>query len=187
MAPKNPEYIDWKSSEAREVLRFDLIEGILPLSETAATAVEAWVIYSELPEFSKVIFKQFSERLRDHRKQITKKKLQTVKELEAYAQDQALYPREPCNQRGELVFDLHAAKKLLQDDIKDKKHVQMVPSALQATRPVYLLFQKDIFKHRIYQEIRRQKYVFYLNVKRAEKLCGQWGRTKSQASNHAGS
>jgi hypothetical protein len=181
---KNPDYIDWKNSEAREVIMFDLLEGILPLSADAITAEEAWEIYRDLPEFSRVVFQQFKERLRDHRKQITQKKCQTAQELQALAHDQALHPRHSHNERGEVVFDLHAAKRLLQDDIKAKKHERLVPSALQATRPEYILFKPEIFKHRIYQEIRRQKYIFYLNLKRAEAKRRQRGRTENQASNH---
>ena len=49
------------------------------------------------------------------------------------------------------------------------KHATMVPSQLQQTRPEYMMFKPKKFKEHIYQEVRRGKYINYLNKKRNDK------------------
>ena len=83
--------------------------------------------------------------------------------------DRQLHPRQLTNHRGELVFDLHPAKLLLCEDIKAGAHVEMVPSKFQQTRVEYKEFDPDIFRQRIYQEERYQKYQNWLEDKRTEK------------------
>jgi hypothetical protein len=83
--------------------------------------------------------------------------------------DRQLHPRQLKNDRGELVFDLHAAKLLLREDIKAGAHVEMLPSQFQGTRTEYQEFDLDIFRQRIYQEERYQKYWNWLEDKRIEK------------------
>jgi hypothetical protein len=80
--------------------------------------------------------------------------------------DRTLYPRSEKNSRGELVFDLHPAKMLLREDLKNGLHKRMSPSALRRTREEYKAFGKSIFKHRIYQELARQKMINWLEKKR---------------------
>ena len=91
-------------------------------------------------------------------------------EERALARDRLLYPRQTHNDRGEPLFDLSVAKLLLREDVKANRHVTMKPSEFQRTRTEYMPFKPSIFKHRIYQEVRRKKYLYYLELKRAEKL-----------------
>jgi hypothetical protein len=55
------------------------------------------------------------------------------------------------------------------EDIKAGAHAEMVPSQFQGTRAEYEEFDRDIFRHRIYQEERYQKYWNWLDDKRTEK------------------
>ena len=114
-----------------------------------------------------VQFDQFKARLRDHRNQISEKVYQARADAEAVRHDLRNFPRKPINQRGELVFDLHPAKNLLREDIKRGRHVGKTPTELRSTRDEYRDFQLNIFKQRIYQEIRYQKFVRYLEQRRA--------------------
>ena len=61
------------------------------------------------------------------------------------------------------------AKMFLEADIRDKKHLRMKPAGLRMSRTVYQHYRLDIFRQRIHQEVRRQKFLFYLELKRAEK------------------
>jgi hypothetical protein len=185
---KNPRFIDWAKSEARGIILDDLLEGTLPLTEAELSTEAAWEIYRQYPEFVKagVVIEQFKDRLKDHRPQITDKKRQSTFEQTAFEYDMQLHPRKTHNERGEPVFDLHPAKPLLQEDVRMKLHKQMLPSDLRATRPEYQAFKPNIFRQHIYQEVRRQKVVFYLNVARAAKLRKARGRRPDlQATNHA--
>ena len=79
------------------------------------------------------------------------------------------YPRKLKNERGELVFDLHPAKMMLRHDVRNGRHEKMTPGQLQDSRAVYEPFFKEIFRQRIYQEVRYQKYCNWLEDKRTKK------------------
>jgi hypothetical protein len=64
------------------------------------------------------------------------------------------------------VFDLHPAKLLLRDDVANNRHVGLRPSQLWSKRDEYQEFDKRIFKERIYQEIKRTKFINWMEMKR---------------------
>ena len=49
----------------------------------------------------------------------------------------------------------------------------MTPSCLYASRTAYQKFDRDLFRRRIYQEVRRQKFERYLNDDRDRKAEAQ--------------
>ncbi len=147
----------------------DLQSGISPLDPADASAEEAWdICYRHMVEFVPVDFSQFKERLRDHRKQVGADITRAAHESECLAHDRRLFPRQTENHRGKPVFDLSAAKLLLRADVEEGKHNQLTPSQLQASRLEYHPFNAKKFKHHIYQEVRRQKFINYLNQRRAQ-------------------
>ena len=168
--PRNPEWIDWRTSAARKIVLEDLDGQVLPLEDDVVSAQEAWDdIYSHLPEFRDVVFSQFKARLKDHRKQVGRKHQAVYSQLHAYEHDRRLYPRQTHNQHGERVFDLSAAKPLLREDVVDEKHIEMTVEALHNSRPEYREWNLGIFRRRLRQEIRTQKWYYYLDWKRAKK------------------
>ena len=58
------------------------------------------------------------------------------------------------------------AKRWLREDVKNKVHETMKPSEFRNTRAEYLPFKLHKFKEHVYQEIKRQKFIFYLQQKR---------------------
>lgn len=168
MAP--PGWIDWFNSPAREIIMEDLQEGILSLDENVTSAEEAWdTCYRHIAEFSSVVFDQFKARLKDNRRQVQALLNRSEMEARALVHDRQLYPRQMHNDRGEPVFDLREAKEFLRKDVKANRHITMKPSEFQRTRTAYMAFKPRIFKDRIYQEVRRKKYLYYLEKKHAEK------------------
>jgi hypothetical protein len=163
-----PGWIDWANCPGREILINDLQSGHLPVHEHELSAEEAWdLVYQHMAEFVTVVFSQFEARLRDHRRQVRKNISRAISESESLAHDRLLFPRSNVNQRGEPVFDLSPAKLLLRADVAAGLHTRMTPTELQNSRPVeYGPFNAKKFKHRIYQEVRRQKFINYLNYKR---------------------
>jgi hypothetical protein len=160
----------WKDSPAREVILEDLLAGILPLESDEISAREAWDdVYSNLIEFHGVEYDQYYRNLRNHRVQVAKQLGNSKWLLSALEHDWGLTPRQTKNARGEPVFDMSIAKKFLEMDVKDKKHERMTPATLQTTRDAYKMFRLDIFRQRIHQEVRWQKFLFYLELKRVEK------------------
>lgn len=171
MPPRREGWINWRASASRAIIIDDLVAGILPLSAEEMTAEVAWELcYKHLAEFveEKVQFSQFKKRLQDHRKQIGKDIVRAQWDAAAVQHDTNLFPRKERNAKGELVFDMHPAKQVLRDDIRAGRHLTMTPAALQATREEYRAFDKVKFRQRIYQEIRYQKFVNYLEIRRAE-------------------
>ncbi len=84
---------NWKKSAAREVLLDDLQQGLLPADAAELSAEEAWEIcYQHMAEFVPVVFDQFKERLRDHRKQVWADLIQAASESDSLAHDRHLFP-----------------------------------------------------------------------------------------------
>jgi hypothetical protein len=166
---KNPDWIDWFSSKARAILLEDLEPGGILDGQDHLKPAELFGYYKTMGEFKDVVIQQFTKRLVDHRKQASVSSGMADRDAEALKNDIKVYPRRPKNARGEPVFDMHAAKELLREDIKNDLHKTMKPSALQNLRPeAYGCFTKEIFKQRIYQEVRRKKFLHFLEIKRIE-------------------
>lgn len=160
--------IKWRNSNARGIILGDLEPGgdLFELDHLAAE--EIWPLYKERPEFSDVPFSQFKERIRDHRKQAARDSEMARRDAKATVQDRLLFPRKTRNQKGELVFDLHTAKSLLRDDVKNGLHKHLSPTAFQQLRQEYMEFDLRTFKERIYQEVRRTKFLHYLSSKQGK-------------------
>jgi hypothetical protein len=92
-----------------------------------------------MAEFVPVVFSQFKERLRDHRKQVGADITQAARELEYLAHDRSLFPRQTENHRGEPVFDLSAARLFLRADVAEGKHHQLTPSQLNLSAAKFFL------------------------------------------------
>ena len=168
MPPRRSEWIDWRCSAARAILIRDLEPGGLLHSMDAVPADHLFVFYKKLPEFANVPFDQFKERLKDHRKQSNNAQELVDRDHKAHHVDRHVHPRKDRNCRGELVFDVHPAKKLLRMDVANGVHLKLTPMALRKTRPAYMAFKLKIFKFRIYQEVRRVRYFNYLRLKEEE-------------------
>ena len=160
--------VQWQHSWPRAILVLDLEEEVLPIDTSAE---DAWEIYRTFAEFANIPFDVFQAKLPDLQAETQQKFIISFIEEQALVHDRNLHPRAMHNHRGEPVFDLVAdAKRLLREDVKNGVHNSMTPSQMQRTRPEYHQFEAVIFKFRIYQEIRRQKFVHYLQLKRDAKL-----------------
>ena len=167
---KREGWINSISSIPKTILLEDLISGVLPLDETELSAEEAWELcYQHMAEFVPVVFSQFEARLKDHRRQVKKDMGRSMKEQALMERDRLLFPRKHVNERGEIVFDMHPAKELLRDDVKNKRYANMSIKAFRLTRDEYKVFTIEVFRRRFYQAIRYQKFVNYLEDQRKRK------------------
>ena len=65
---------------------------------------------------------------------------------------------------------MYPARDCLRKDVAAKRHQEMTPYELWESRPtVYKDFDQTYFRNRIYQTVRREKYVNYLQQQREEK------------------
>ena len=160
--------VDWRNSAVREIILDDLYTGTLSLDNNEVSAEEAWRVYSEMPEFNLVQFDQFKRQLKAHRTQVKTKAESSIAEIAALHYDRELYPRPTHNKKGHPIFRQSESQELLRKDMKDGLHKIMSPMELQQTRIEYAQWLKREFKQRIYQEIRYQKFINYLQAKREE-------------------
>lgn len=168
MANRNPETIDWGKSESKQIVLDDLEARVISLDNTDSAEDLYYGMYCNTPEFitEKVGFKQFRDRLRDHRKQVKVKLEAPGWETAALAHDRLLFPKKTHNQRGEKIFYLSEAYPLLIQDVVAKKHLQMKPSQLKASRPEYGDFSLAIFDQRIRQAVRKERLINWMEDKR---------------------
>jgi hypothetical protein len=147
----------------------DLINSFLHLDPAEMSAEEAWEIHCRhMADFAKLVFSQFKARLADHRRLVRRDLHAAAHKAAALAHDRLAFPRQPTNERGELVFDLHPAKRLLRDDLRNQRHVGLTPKAFRLTRADHQEFDLEVFRQRICQEIRRGKFVNWLNERREQ-------------------
>ena len=182
---KKEGYIDWIKCPARGISLGDLEPGGLLVDLDHVKAEEIFGYYKKMVEFEKVVFGQFKARLSGHRKQVAKPREMAKRDAEAYRKDRLVHPRKDRNPRGEMVFDLHPAKGLLRMDVAKGLHKNLSPSELRNTRPAYKVFKLNIFKGRIYQEVRRQKFLNWLERQRQiERPTPSVPRSKSKFGAH---
>jgi hypothetical protein len=169
MPPANdPKWIKWINCSAKAIIMQDLEFGGILYQRDNISAEEIWEFYKSLPQFEKVVFSQFEARLKVHRKKANESVVRSLREEQYLARDRQLNPRQSHNQRGEPVFDLTPARDLLREDVKNKVHTMKTPSELQASRKEYKPFNPKKFSDKIFQEVRRSKYIYYLELKRAK-------------------
>jgi len=166
---KNPKYIDWRNSKAKAAIFFDLADGVLNPETTSAE--DAWEVYKNRSEFDGVCWEQFKGRFNDHCQAWNKKVKQSEMEELAFQHDRLLHPRtETHDKRGKLIFSRHPAMDLLRHDIKMGYYPHVyTPKELWNARPEYKEFELKVFMQCIYQEIHRNKFVNWCELKREEK------------------
>ena len=165
-----PGWIDWVNSAAREIILEDLLPNGFLFGKNDMPASVAWEHYRQMPEFKSptVVYDQFEARLKDHRKQASKRFEISKKEKEMMQHDRKIYPTQYRNQRGEVVFSRHPAQKHLRADVAANCHKLMTRSQLYTSRPEYQEFKLSYFSRRIDQEIRRHKFSTHLEQKRVK-------------------
>ena len=109
---------------------------------------------------------QFVQNFTQNKKQATKIKVQSIEEYNAFLHHRTLHPRKTHNQHGKLVFSAHPAQQLLREDVRNGMHKNVTPEALRQTQEAFKAFTLDDFRPRIYQEVRRQKFINHLNENR---------------------
>ena len=168
--PRREGWVNWLTTEAREILLQDLEDGTLPLEDEVMSAIEAWGYYSQLFEFREIVYTQFEHQLIKHREQVGLKNAHIEKQLAAIAHDRRLHPEKAYNRRGERVFYLSPAYPLLVEDVQEERYKSLSKIALFHSRDEYKQEWKfEIFERRLRQEIMRQKFVNECNIKRAKK------------------
>ena len=164
---KTPGFIDWRNCRTKEIILEDLLSGLIPAEPDLANS--AWRhYYSKLEEVKKekVIKKQFVKRFTDHCAQVTTKKEKSQKDFKAFLKYRDKNKQVFHKENGKPLFYLHPAYELLKQDIMEGKHEIMTAGVLRSTRTAYQDFDNKEFAQRVYQEVRRRKFIAFVNEKR---------------------
>ena len=159
--------INWLKSDAKIILEYDVAEGFISMDEVSCTASFLWnSFYRHQFEFRNVPFLQFEKRLSTLRASHRFHQDEAKQKEPAMLQFRRNHPRKRVNKRGEVNYDISPAKNFLIEDVKNKVHETLKLFDFRNTREEYLPFKLIKFKEHVYQEIEKQKFIFYLELKR---------------------
>lgn len=167
------EAVDWTDSSAREYLYNLLLEGKVP-GRKEITPKKLYDEYlkdrPEFKPFQNYTKLGFATKLSSLRDKVEKRQGRATKDAARLAHDRLIFPAPTVDTKGDVMWQESAAQKLLQKDIADGKHKTMKPKVLYETKASYYEnYELDVFRRRIYQELKAIKHIKYLTEKRAEK------------------
>ena len=183
-----PLLADWEHSEAKKIIMDDL-KGKRISRDYSDKPSPLWESrYKHLPAFKDVPKRQFCTNLRSCRLQFAKYHRRAAADAAALEHDLKIHQARKVNDNGEPKFADSAAQKLLREYVKEKKHVGIKPKDLWKRHKRFQKFDLHIFRQRIYQEERYQRFVNYLEYKREkavedhkEKLAKQKRKIEQEA------
>ncbi len=161
-APRPPQ---WKTSAAKALLARHLSDELSWIHQ--ATSVKE--VYEAEPLFQRYPFKNFKTNFVNLKASIKEEKDAINFDQAAFKKEKEMFPRNSTTKGGNPFWDMHEAQRLLAEDVKAGKTLQMKPSALQETRSEYQAFPLSIFRGHKYQEERKEREAIYWQKKRNDK------------------
>jgi hypothetical protein len=152
----------WRDSKAKSLLKKDLVDGTIPLSNAEMDAVD---VYLSRVEFTEFRFENFRSNLRALRKKIKEKKRLACEEKAALEHDRILFPKCLVNSKGEPRWEGSNAEQQLKLDMDQGYHNVMTKRELWESRAEYMIFSSKIFRKHVYQEERSRKFRAYISRK----------------------
>ena len=141
----------WKDSEAKRLLRKDIISGAVTAS------MKAKDVYKMRLEYQTWKYTNFRNNLKSLHNVIAASYARMQTDCKAYGHDRALLKSMADVQtQPNIPWHESAARKLLKQDVDASKHLQMRPMELHTTRPEFMAFALKVFRKHIYQEIENQ-------------------------------
>lgn len=148
---KEDELVPWAESEAKRLLRTDLIEGRVPEEWTGVQVKQM------RPEYAPYSQSRFTANLKTLRDGLERDYGRMVEDVDIYGHDMALLKdyqqNHPPREKDYPLFHDHQARILLKSDVDNNKHKEMKPFQLRESRPEYQEFPPKVFRKHIYQEV----------------------------------
>jgi hypothetical protein len=158
--------VKWKKSKARRLLYQDLTDGVVPLADDPNMDVQN--ILSMREEYGEYDPDKFRSRLKSLRDAIRVSNTRADDDFAALETYRTLHKEKVSlfSPHGYIEFQGSEAQRLLLKDIADDLHVSMSKLDLYSSRPEYFnQFPLNVFRDRIYQEVRTAKYLHTCRVK----------------------
>lgn len=158
--------IKWKKSKAKRLLYQDLMDGVVPLVDDPN--IDSQTIFFMHEEYGEYDPDKFASRLKALRNALRLSTTRADDDLEAFETYKQRHKDKisifSCH--GYIEFQGSEAQRLLQKDIAAGLHESIGKKELYALRPEYYNeFPLNVFRDRIYQEIRTAKYLHTCKVK----------------------
>jgi len=161
--------IEWHYHPLRKFLYDKICAGEIPADYKLMRPFDVWNKFCDDPVFEGFEYDAtFTRRLLALRKQIMEGKSRAEEDIKAFEIAKANHPVPAFNHRGEPQWNGSDAQRLLQEDMKDKKHFDLKPEHLWESRKEYQMFELTTFRDHLHQAWKTQKYLYTLKV-RAEK------------------
>jgi hypothetical protein len=158
--------IKWKKSKGKRLLYEDLMDGVVPLiDDPNMDAEQIFFMHDEYGEYDP---DKFASRLKTLRDAIRVANTRADDDLEALETYKELHKDKVSlfSHYGYSEFQGSEAQRLLQRDIADGLHQSMGKKELYTSRPEYFNeYPLNVFRDRIYQELRTAKYLHTCKVK----------------------
>lgn len=162
--------INWRNSRAKELLKQDVLSGLVTADMKPAVVHE---MHEECKEFAK---KNFSTNLRNLRAVVDENRARMKGDLEAYEFDRLALAVTFLAE--EVPWHWSEAKGLLKQDMKEGKHLSMDKKELYESRDEYKVYPLKKFRDHIYQaEKKEMKKAFRFEKKKTR------APTKARAEN----
>jgi hypothetical protein len=138
----------WRYSEAKDTLR-KLLEND---GDGTVHSMDPKDVYKLSPLFQLYKYSNFRTNLKSLKDSMKAENGIVNVDEQALAHDRTLIPTKTMTVRGYPRWEGSDAKKLLRDDVKEKKHKNSKPAELRDTREEYKNFPLTVFRKHIYQE-----------------------------------
>lgn len=165
--------IEWAKSAAKQVLRKCFRDGTIPTSFKEKEEIEQiWKVHCNGHEaFKRMKFDEaFVRRIKSVRDDHLKKVNRCEEDLEAYTVAKQNHPTPEFNARGEPQWNGSEAQRQLKAMVANGEHVGEQPKALWAANDEFRKYSLKSFRDHIYQEQRLQKFNYYVQMLKQEKV-----------------
>ena len=143
----------WEKSAARAVMMQDLKDGVIMLEPQAQSPRYVHAFQGGWLDDKKA----FAWHLLSLRKIVKHKVDRAQLDEAALIHDRLIYPEPLHDSKGLPHWKNSEAKRLMNVDIDNNKHLRFTPAAFQLSRAEYMVFPKDTFRNHIYKELRKRK------------------------------
>jgi hypothetical protein len=144
----------WATSEAKRLLRNSIIAGIVKRGDVAVE------VYKSNPEYQKFAIANFKTNMKNLIEAIALDYKRMAEDCRGYGHDVELLreyrKNNPTIQEHITPWHQSIAKKLLEDDMNNNKHLEMQPMELYQSRLEYREFPLQVFRNHIYQEKKKR-------------------------------
>ena len=150
--------VKWKKSRAKQILLTDILEGRVSLEDDDPT-MDAENVFFMHPEYAEYDPDKFAARLHSLRETMKSSNTRSMEDRNAFEVYKALHTVSLTSNHGYIEYQGSESQRLLQKDIANGLHISMGKRDLYAFRPEYFdQFPLNVFRDKIYQEIRTGKY-----------------------------